>query len=55
MSQGLLASIRLKCAAFSVAIKEGIIELPFGEQTITVKWPSCDPEGCARFVRGLTS
>ena len=32
-----------------------IIELPFGEQTITVKWPSSDPEGCARFVRGLAS
>ena len=32
-----------------------IIELPFGEQTITVKWPSSDPEGCVRFVRGLAS
>ena len=32
-----------------------IIELPFGEQTITVKWPSADPDGCARFVRGLAS
>ena len=30
------------------------IELPLGEQTITVKWPTSDPEGCARFVRGLT-
>jgi len=30
------------------------IELPLGEQSITVKWPTSDPEGCARFVRGLT-
>ena len=31
-----------------------IIELPLGEQSITVKWPMSDPEGCARVVRGLT-
>ena len=31
-----------------------IIELPFGEQTLTLKWPTSDPEGCARFVRELT-
>lgn len=30
------------------------IELPLGEQSITVKWPTSDPEGCARFVHGLT-
>lgn len=30
-----------------------VIELPFGEQTITVKWPAADPEGCAQFVRGF--
>ena len=30
-----------------------IIELPLGEQSVTVKWPASDPEGCARFVRGL--
>lgn len=29
------------------------IELPLGEQTLTVKCPTSDPEGCARFVRGL--
>jgi transposase-like protein len=28
-----------------------IIELSVGEQSITVKWPTSDPEGCARFVR----
>jgi transposase-like protein len=31
-----------------------IIELPFGEQSMSVKWPTSDPEGCSRFVRGLT-
>ena len=31
-----------------------MIELPLGEQAITVKWPASDPEDCARFVRGLT-
>ena len=30
-----------------------IIELPLGEQSVTVKWPASDPEGCALFVRGL--
>jgi hypothetical protein len=30
-----------------------IIELPLGQQTLSVKWPSSDPEGCARFIRGL--
>lgn len=31
-----------------------IIELLLGEQSITVKWPTTDPQGCARFVRGLS-
>ncbi|MGY2686108.1 IS66-like element accessory protein TnpA [Pseudomonas tolaasii] len=30
-----------------------IIELLLGEQSICVKWPAFDPEGCARFIRGL--
>tara|TARA_Y100001937_G_scaffold47788_1_gene66838 strand:+ start:245 stop:562 length:318 start_codon:yes stop_codon:yes gene_type:complete len=30
-----------------------IIELPLGAQSVTVKWPVSDPEGCVRFVRGL--
>ncbi|NVZ99158.1 transposase [Pseudomonas gingeri] len=29
------------------------IEVPFGQQKLTVKWPSSDPEGCARFIREL--
>lgn len=31
-----------------------IIELPLGQQTLTVKWPASDPEGCARFIRSLS-
>ncbi|MGO4003389.1 IS66-like element accessory protein TnpA [Pseudomonas fluorescens] len=31
-----------------------VIDLPFGNQSITVKWPTSDPEGCSRFVRGFT-
>jgi transposase-like protein len=31
-----------------------IIELSLGEQSIIVKWPTSDPDGCAHFVRGLT-
>ncbi|KPW37722.1 ISPpu14, transposase Orf1 [Pseudomonas amygdali pv. mellea] len=29
------------------------IEIPFGQQKLTVHWPSSDPEGCARFIREL--
>ncbi|MDI3275926.1 transposase [Pseudomonas sp. AL03] len=29
------------------------IEVPFGQQNLTVKWPSSDPDGCARFIREL--
>lgn len=31
-----------------------IIELSLAKQTLTVTWPTSDPEGCARFIRGLT-
>jgi len=31
-----------------------VIDLLFGDQSITVKWPTSYPEGCARFVRWLT-
>ncbi|WP_228393890.1 hypothetical protein, partial [Pseudomonas helleri] len=27
------------------------IEVPFGQQKLTLKWPSSDPDGCARFIR----
>ena len=29
------------------------IEIPFGQQKLTVHWPSSNPEGCARFIREL--
>jgi transposase len=48
------AFVPVKVAPKRPAEASAIIELPFGEQTITVKWPSSDPEGCARFVCELT-
>ncbi|WP_342651181.1 transposase [Pseudomonas sp. REB1044] len=29
------------------------IEIPFKQQTLTVTWPTVDPDGCARFIRSL--
>jgi transposase len=29
------------------------IEVPYGQQNLTVKWPSADPVGCARIIREL--
>ena len=31
-----------------------VIALPLGDKSITVKWPSSDPDGCARFIRSLS-
>lgn len=28
-------------------------EIPIGQQSIIVNWPSLEPDGCARFIRGL--
>ncbi|EKT4454811.1 IS66-like element accessory protein TnpA [Pseudomonas sp. yb_9] len=33
--------------------KLACIEIPFKQHTLTVTWPSVDPDGCARFIRGL--
>ena len=49
------AFVPIKVAPMRATESSVIIELPYGEQTITVKWPSSDPQGCARFVRGLAS
>ena len=49
------AFVAVKVAPKRQAESSVIIELPFGEQIITVKWPASDPEGCVRFVRGLAS
>lgn len=29
------------------------IEIPFGQQKLTVNWPASDPDGCDRFIREL--
>ena len=47
------AFIPLKVESKRVAEASAIIELPLGQQTLTVKGPTSDPEGCARFIRGL--
>ncbi|AGE24470.1 ISPpu14, transposase Orf1 [Pseudomonas poae RE*1-1-14] len=47
------AFIPLKVEAKRKSETLAIIELPLGQQTLTVKWPASDPEGCARFIRGL--
>jgi len=51
----LSAFVAVKVAPKRQAESSVIIELPFGEHTITVKCPSSDPEGRVSFVRGLAS
>ena len=48
------AFVPLRATPKRQAEGSAIIEMPFGEQSMSVKWPTSDPEGCARFVRGLT-
>ena len=48
------AFVPVKVAPESQVEGSLVIELPFGEQTLIVKWPTSDPEGCARFVCELT-
>ncbi|BDM22234.1 IS66-like element accessory protein TnpA [Pseudomonas shirazica] len=36
------------------ADEAAVIVLPLGDKSITVKWPSSDPDGCARFIRSLS-
>ncbi|MFJ5235623.1 IS66-like element accessory protein TnpA [Pseudomonas neuropathica] len=31
-----------------------VITLPLGDKPITIRWPSSDPDGCARFIRSLS-
>jgi transposase-like protein len=47
----LLAFVPLRASPKRPAEALAIIELSVGEQSITMKWPTSDPEGCARFVR----
>lgn len=50
------AFVPLKLETTSVPVQQAVanIEIGFGKQTLRVGWPTSDPEGCARFIRGLT-
>jgi transposase len=52
-SAALPAFVPLRARPKRQAEGAAIIELPFGDQSMSVEWPTSDPEGCARFVRGL--
>ncbi|MFG0632041.1 hypothetical protein [Pseudomonas sp. xss_2] len=47
------AFVPLRATAKPPADGAVTIELPFGEQVVTLKLPTSDPEGCVRFVREL--
>ncbi|MCL9655358.1 transposase [Pseudomonas protegens] len=50
------AFIPLKLEAAAIPVRQAVarIDIPSGQQTLTVNWPICDPEGCARFIRSLS-
>ena len=50
------AFIPLKLEAAAIPVRQAVarIDIPYGQQTLTVKWPICDPEGCALFIRRLS-
>ncbi|GFZ63455.1 transposase [Pseudomonas amygdali pv. eriobotryae] len=50
----LLAFVPLQPMPKRHADEAVVIALPLDGQTITVKWPISDPEGCARFIRSLS-
>jgi transposase-like protein len=52
-ASALPAFVPLRASPKRSAEASAIIELSVGEQSVTVKWPASDPEGCARFVREL--
>ncbi|MGH8383750.1 IS66-like element accessory protein TnpA [Pseudomonas sp.] len=47
------AFVPLKAVPKRPTEASALIELALGEQSITVKWPASDPEGCAQFVRAF--
>lgn len=49
------AFVPMKLESTNQPVQQGpvSIEIPFNQQILTVKWPSSDPDGCARFIRGL--
>ena len=50
------AFLPVKLEPASVPAQQAVanIEIGFGKQTLMLSWPTSDPEGCARFIRGLT-
>lgn len=47
------AFVPLKATPKRVVEDMAVISLSLGDKSITVKWPACDPDGCARFIREL--
>lgn len=45
--------VRLETAAMPTQALARI-DIACGPQTLTVNWPVSDPDGCARFIRGLS-
>ncbi|MBK0057173.1 transposase [Pseudomonas sp. S44] len=56
MPSTLPAFVPLKLETPSVPAQQALanIKISFGKQTLMVSWPTSDPVGCARFIRGLT-
>ncbi|WP_238935092.1 hypothetical protein [Pseudomonas typographi] len=48
------AFVPVHATAKRPADEAAVIALPLGDKSITVKWPASDPDGCARFIRGLS-
>ncbi|WP_426108850.1 IS66-like element accessory protein TnpA [Pseudomonas sp. TWR1-1-4] len=55
LPSALPAFVPLKLETASVPVQQAVanIEISFGKQTLIVSWPTSDPDGCARFIRGL--
>lgn len=49
------AFVPLKSEPVSLPPRQPVatIDIPFGQKMLSVSWPVSDPDGCARFVRGL--
>ena len=47
-------SVRLETAAMLTQRALARIDIACGQQALKVSWPVSDPDGCARFIRGLS-
>lgn len=45
------AFVALKTTPKRATEDMAVISLSLGDKSITVKWPTSDPDGCARFIR----